>query len=186
MSLYDPRFKMSKSDQHERSRIQINDHPDEIAKKVRLAETDSEVGIAYDPDKRPGVSNLLVIFSNLDDQGRSVEELVQIYKATGKKAFKEEVTATIVQSLTETRERYNALMDPGRASYLDEVTYEGYVKARKHAKKTMESIREVFGWVNVDKRARSFWVKEQLHSRTASHSKAVEGLSRRMQDVSLV
>ena len=63
MSLRDPFQKMSKSDNMEGSRINLNDSPDHIRKKVRKAVTDCTSEITFSPDKRPGVSNLISIYS---------------------------------------------------------------------------------------------------------------------------
>ena len=64
MSLQDPTRKMSKSDPED-TYIAILDKPDVIRKKVRRAKTDSESSVVYDPENKPGVSNLLSIMSAL-------------------------------------------------------------------------------------------------------------------------
>ena len=71
MSLQDPSRKMSKSDPEE-TFISLLDPPDAIRRKVRRAVTDSEADIRFDPENKPGVSNLLSIIAALT--GQSVEE----------------------------------------------------------------------------------------------------------------
>src|SRR5690606_37152122 len=63
MSLQDPTKKMSKSDENEKATIYLLDDAKKIEKKIKSAVTDSEGTVAYDPENRPGISNLLTIYS---------------------------------------------------------------------------------------------------------------------------
>ncbi len=145
MSLKEPHLKMSKSHHDFRSRIQINDAPEIIADKIRLALTDSMTGVSYDPGHRPGVSNLLTIMSRLDEQGRTVEDLAQIYNTMSMRQFKATVTNTISESLTNIRERYNHIMDNLETHYLDDIAIEGSNTARQQANEMMSAVRQVTG-----------------------------------------
>lgn len=145
MSLKDPQLKMSKSHDDARSRIHINDAPRIIGDKIRLALTDSIKGVSYDPVHRPGVSNLLAIMSYFDDQGRTIEELVQSCSNMSMREFKTEATKCISDGLASIRERYNSLINAERGSYLDDVITDGSIKARMEAKKTMAAVRDVIG-----------------------------------------
>ncbi len=145
MSLKDPNMKMSKSHADTRSRIRINDSTYDIATKVRLAVTDSLAGVTYQPEERPGVSNLLAIMSYLDDPGRSCEELADLHHEKSMRKFKDEVIRTTDRALAGIRERYNHLLGDAQGEYLDEVAREGAVKAKRIAENTMSTVRRVVG-----------------------------------------
>ena len=145
MSLKEPRLKMSKSHQDFRSRIHINDSPEIIGDKIRLALTDSTTGVSYDPDNRPGVSNLLALASHLDQQGRTAEELAQACKTMDMRQFKAMVSTVISESLTSTRDKYNRIMNTDDTHYLDDIAIEGSNKARRQADRIMAAVRQVTG-----------------------------------------
>lgn len=136
---------MSKSHRDFRSRIQINDSPEVISDKVRLALTDSITGVYYDPENRPGVSNLLAIMSYLDEQGRTADELGQNCKPLNMQQFKAVVTSVISESLAGIRERFNRIMTNDTSHYLEDIAVEGSNKARRQADKTMAAVREASG-----------------------------------------
>ncbi|CAF9932010.1 MAG: Tryptophan--tRNA ligase, mitochondrial [Alectoria fallacina] len=145
MSLKEPRLKMSKSHQDLRSRIQINDGAEIIGDKIRLALTDSITGVSYDPEHRPGVSNLLAIMSYFDEEGRTAEELAQACKSLSMRQFKATATKAISESLASTRDKYNRIMNHDETHYLDDIATEGSNKARRQADKTMAAVRQVIG-----------------------------------------
>lgn len=145
MSLKEPRLKMSKSHQDFRSRININDDPEVIGDKIRLALTDSTTGVSYDPEHRPGVSNLLVIMSHLDEQGRTAEELARTCNSMSMRQFKAIVTRAISEGLASTRDNYNRIMNNDETHYLDDIAMEGSSKARRQADKTMATARRAIG-----------------------------------------
>lgn len=136
---------MSKSHQDPRSRIHINDDPESIGGKIRLALTDLVPGVSYDPNSRPGVSNLLVMMSSLDAQGRSVEDLAKICDAMSMREFKAEVTLVISEGLAVIRDRYNRFVKDDRSQDLDDIANEGSNKARKQAQKIMSVVRRSVG-----------------------------------------
>ena len=145
MSLKEPKSKMSKSHADPRSRILINDSAEDIATKVRLAVTDSLPGVTYQPDLRPGVSNLLTIMSHLDDRGRSFDELADAHYDMSLREFKDAVSKTTDHALTSIRQRYNYLLKGSRGNYLDEVAKEGAVNARDMAGSILSTVRKVVG-----------------------------------------
>ena len=145
MSLKEPRLKMSKSHQDFRSRIQINDGTEIIGDKIRLALTDSITGVSFDPEHRPGVSNLLAIMSYLDGEGRTAEELAQACKSLSMRQFKATATRAISESLASTRDKYNRIINNDETHYLDDIATEGSTKARRQADKTMAAVRQVIG-----------------------------------------
>ena len=145
MSLKEPHLKMSKSHPDLRSRIHINDGPKIIGDKIRLALTDSIKGVSYDPEHRPGVSNLLAIMSYLDEEGRTAEELGQAYNFMDMQQFKATVTNIISERLAEIQEKYNRIVNNYETHYLDDIAIEGSNKARQQAEKIMTEVRQVTG-----------------------------------------
>lgn len=137
---------MSKSHEDERSRILITDKPEEIKMKVRLALTDSMEGVSYDPLVRPGVSNLLTIMTHLNGQEGNPQDLAQIHSTLSMREFKNEVTRTISNGLSDIRARYEDLMKAENAHVLEEVANEGARKAREAAEVTMTAVRNAVGF----------------------------------------
>ena len=139
MSLQDPTAKMSKSDPNVSSRILLMDDPDTIVKKVKTAVTDSGREVAYDWDAKPGVSNLLELFSFFS--GRSIDDIVGEYGDTGYGGFKAAVAEAVVEGLTPIRTRFKQLEDGDVARIMER----GALDARSRAEKSMSVVREAVG-----------------------------------------
>jgi tryptophanyl-tRNA synthetase len=107
MSLTEPRSKMSKSDEQERSRVAVLDDPDVIRKRIRSAVTDSDPEVRYDVDAKPGISNLLEIMSATT--GRSIDDLVEEFGDAGYGTFKEAVAEAVIGELAPFRAAYREL-----------------------------------------------------------------------------
>lgn len=86
MSLQEPTKKMSKSDQNKKAFITLLDEPKQIEKKIKSAVTDSDGLVKFDRENKPGVSNLLAIYSILGN--KTVEELENQYAGKGYGEFK--------------------------------------------------------------------------------------------------
>ncbi|KAJ5127531.1 hypothetical protein N7448_008310 [Penicillium atrosanguineum] len=142
MSLKEPTSKMSKSHPDERSRIILTDSPSVIHKKVKVALTDSEPTVAYDPVRRPGVSNLIEILSHFE--GVSCESIASEYHTASLRALKEHVATRVVYHLQDIRERYVSIMED-KSGYLDSVAQQGAEAAQTNAGETMRQIREAMG-----------------------------------------
>ena len=106
MSLQDPTKKMSKSDDNQKNFISLLDEPNVAAKKIKSAVTDSDGIIQFDRENKPGISNLLSIYSSLTDE--SVDALVERYKDAGYGTFKVDLSEVVKQFLSDFQERYNA------------------------------------------------------------------------------
>ncbi|HEX7097679.1 MAG TPA: tryptophan--tRNA ligase [Acidimicrobiia bacterium] len=139
MSLQDPTSKMSKSDPNPNSRILLVDDPDVIRKRIRTAVTDSETTVAYDWDRKPGISNLLEIFSFFS--GRKIDDLVDEHAEGGYGRFKEAVAEAVIDGLTPIRTRYKQLDDAEVARIMER----GALDARAKAEKSMVEIRRAVG-----------------------------------------
>lgn len=139
MSLQDPMAKMSKSDPNPSSRILLTDEPEAIVRKVKTAVTDSGREVAFDWEAKPGISNLLELFSFFT--GRKIDDLVAEYGDAGYGAFKGAVAEAIVEGLTPIRQAYKRL-DDGEVARLME---RGALDARSRAEKSMAEVRRVVG-----------------------------------------
>ncbi|KLT40840.1 Nucleotidylyl transferase [Cutaneotrichosporon oleaginosum] len=145
LSLKNPREKMSKSAANPLSRISIVDSSKDIEKKIKGAVTDAEPVITYDPAGRPGVANLLTIWSALDEAGRSPAQLADMAAAEGWGAgkLKGAVADVVVHRLAPVRDEYARIVaDPG---YIRDVAARGADRARETAEKTMVEVRKVVG-----------------------------------------
>lgn len=133
---------MSKSHADPRSRILLTDAPNEIHKKVKVALTDSEPLITYDPVRRPGVSNLIEILSHFEDV--PCEAIASEYQDASLRALKEHVAARIAHHLRDIRERYLSIMED-RTGYLDSVAQQGAEAAQASANLSMQQVRKAMG-----------------------------------------
>ncbi|KAL2816363.1 hypothetical protein BDW59DRAFT_153258 [Aspergillus cavernicola] len=142
MSLKEPALKMSKSHTDERSRITLTDSPEEVRRKIKVALTDSEPGITYDPVHRPGVSNLIELLSHLEE-GRSCDEIASEYKSASLRTLKGDLSDKISEVLSPIREKYYSLMADG--GKLDTIAEQGAQEARANAETTMKKVRGLMG-----------------------------------------
>lgn len=145
MSLRDPSQKMSKSHNDPRSKILLTDSPEDVHFKIKHAITDSIVGISFAPVERPGVSNLLQIWSHVDEEGRSPRELAEECAALKMRSFKECVADEVSKSLSEFRERFHSLTQGTSKSQLEDLALKGSQKARESANLTMQEVRSAVG-----------------------------------------
>lgn len=141
MSFKEPTLKMSKSHPDERSRILLSDTPEEIHKKIKGALTDSEPQLNYDPDNRPGVSNLIEILGHFE--GKSRDEVVSEFQHSSLRALKEHVANRVAIDLLPIREKYFAFME--NKTYLEDVANQGSQAARSNAEATMTQVKEALG-----------------------------------------
>ena len=140
MSLQEPLKKMSKSDENQRAFISMLDTPKQIEKKIKSAVTDSDNRIKYDPENKPGVSNLLVIYSSLTD--RTIPELEEEYAGKGYGVFKKDLAEVVIKTLRPIQERYEELID---SEELDRILDEGAEKANAVASETLRKMEKAMG-----------------------------------------
>ncbi|KAL4801740.1 hypothetical protein BDV18DRAFT_154791 [Aspergillus unguis] len=141
MSLKEPTVKMSKSHVDERSRIILTDSPENIRRKIKVALTDSEPGITFDPVRRPGISNLIEILSHLG--GGSCHDIASYYEGATPRALKEDLSDRLCDALSPIREKYHAVMADSHG--LDAIAEKGAQEASANAETTMRKVREVMG-----------------------------------------
>ena len=139
-SLNEPTKKMSKSDNNEKSRINLLDPENIIKKRIKSAVTDSLGTVEYDPDNRPGISNLMTIYSVIS--GKSFDELTETYKGKGYKEFKEDLGEVVYQELKPIQKRYHQLLN---SNELDEILDQGRDAANKIAYKKIMKLNDRIG-----------------------------------------
>ena len=145
MSLQQPTQKMSKSHADPRSRIILTDTPEEIRKKVMSALTDSTNSVSYDPETRPGVSNLVEMISIFDEAGRTPQEITEELSGANLRTLKETAADAINRGLGNIRERYLEVLAKDDGKYIDHVAEQGAQKARANAEETMDIVRSAVG-----------------------------------------
>jgi tryptophanyl-tRNA synthetase len=142
MDLQEPQSKMSTTLSSEQGAVYIVDSPDAIRKKFKSAVTDSGREVRYDPQEKPGVSNLLEIMSVAT--GEPIESLERRFENAGYGDFKAAVGESVVELLTPIRERYEALRADERE--LQRLLAVGAEKARRVADPTLEAMYDRMGF----------------------------------------
>lgn len=140
MSLTDPKKKMSKSDDP-KSYIPLFDSPEDIQKKIMSAETDSGKDIIYNVTKKPGISNLLTIYSLL--AGKTTQEIEKKFKGRGYGDFKKSLAKVVIDYLEPFRRKQKELQT--RDVYVKEILSKGASRAEAIAKLTMQEVRSKMG-----------------------------------------
>jgi tryptophanyl-tRNA synthetase len=145
VDLQNPTAKMSKSSSSPSGIIELLDDPAVSAKKIRSAVTDSETEVRFDEETKPGVSNLLTIYSALTD--RSIDDLEKAYAGKGYGDFKGDLAEVVVEFVTPFRTRTLELLDD-RAE-LDAVLKRGAARAREVASRTLADVYDRVGFLPV-------------------------------------
>ncbi|MGW2615478.1 tryptophan--tRNA ligase [Streptomyces sp. NPDC001500] len=141
--LQDPSIKMSKSASTPKGLINLLDEPKVTAKKVRSAVTDTDTVIRYDAENKPGVSNLLGIYSTLT--GTGVAELERQYEGKLYGALKTDLAEVVVDFVTPFRDRTQQYLDDPET--LDSILAKGAEKARAVAAETLSRTYERVGFL---------------------------------------
>lgn len=130
MSLQEPTKKMSKSDSNTKGFISLLDPPNTVAKKIKSAVTDSDGIVKYDKENKPGISNLLSIYSIFT--GKTIAELEAMYEGKGYGDFKSDLADVMVEFITPFQEKYEYYMN---SEELDRILDEGAEKdVRNHSR----------------------------------------------------
>lgn len=145
MSLSDPGAKMSKSDKDPNGSIYLMEKPEDILRKFKRAVTDSDTEncVRYDPTNKPGVANLMTIYSAVT--GKSFDEIEQEFAGKGYGAFKPAVGEAVVETLRPIREEATRIL--GDKAYLESVYRAGAQKASYVAEKTLRKVYKKVGFV---------------------------------------
>ncbi|MBD3272376.1 MAG: tryptophan--tRNA ligase [Elusimicrobia bacterium] len=148
MALDNPKKKMSKSASSRHSYISLMDSDDEIARKIKRSVTDSGTDILYDPDTKPAVSNLLVIFSEFS--GRPINELEKHYTGKGYRDFKNDLAEAAIDAIGPIRSKVTTLLKDDKRYILDTLT-QGAEKASAIASAKINRIKEMLHMGTPDK-----------------------------------
>ncbi len=141
MSLQEPEKKMSKSDLGEGS-VFLLDDPDTVRRKIKRAVTDSETEIRFDPDSKPGVSNLLSIISALS--GESIDSICNELNGQGYGALKNRAADVSIAALEPLQAEYKRLI--AEKDYLLKIINDNAQKASCLAAKTLRKVQKKIGF----------------------------------------
>ena len=143
MSLQEPQKKMSKSDENVNGYIGILDSPETIVRKFRRAVTDSDALVAYDMESKPGIGNLLSIYSSVT--GKAYAAIEAEFDGKGYGDFKTAVGETVAETLRPVQMRYRELMNS--KDYLQQVMGEGAAQANHLARGTLQKVYKKLGLI---------------------------------------
>ena len=143
MSLGNPTGKMSKSDPN--GCVFLLDKPEDIARKFKRAVTDSDTEhcVRYAPDEKPGVANLMSIYSSVT--GKTYNEIEKEFDGMGYGVFKPAVGEAVIEALRPVREEAERII--ADKAYLQQVYTEGAQKATYIARKTLRKVYKKVGLV---------------------------------------
>ena len=140
MALDDPTSKMSKSAENIHSRISLLDEDSKIKKSIMRATTDSDGEIRFDPENKPGVSNLLSIYSAFS--GESIDDIVAKYAGCGYGDFKKDLVGITQEAVAPIKQNFNEIRE---SDELKAILRDGAEKANTIAEKTMKKFKDHFG-----------------------------------------
>lgn len=145
MSLTNPSAKMSKSENEDTGRVLVMDTPETIMRQFKRAITDSDTEncVHYDKENKPGVSNLMTIYSACT--GKSFQEIEAEFAGCGYGKFKPAVGEAVVETLRPIREEATRIMKD--KAYLEQVYRDGAEKAGCVAEKTLRKVYKKVGFV---------------------------------------
>ena len=140
MALDDPTSKMSKSAQTIHSRISLVDEDHQINKSIMRATTDSDGEIRFDVENKPGISNLLNIYSAFS--GEDIDNIVAKYSGKGYGDFKKDLVGITQEALAPIKKNFDEIRE---SQELIDILREGAEKAGAIAEKTMKRVKKNFG-----------------------------------------
>ena len=139
-----PTEKMSKSDEDASGRIDISDSSDLISKKIKKAVTDSRSAITYDPDNRPGVSNLIEIHAAFNNT--TVQDVEEDFRNRDTLGLKNSLTDLLVDKLGPIRDEYVKVC--GDQIYLNSLISMGNERAKSVANPVYQEVRKLVGFIS--------------------------------------
>lgn len=142
MSLQEPTKKMSKSDEDHNASISLMDDADTIIRKFKRAMTDSDAEVRFDQELKPGISNLMTIYSAVT--GMSMEAIQQEFEGKGYGDFKMRVGEAVVEELRPMHERFEQLSKD--KAYIDSIIKKNADTANYLATKTLRKVQKKVGF----------------------------------------
>ncbi|WFE26604.1 tryptophan--tRNA ligase [Solwaraspora sp. WMMD791] len=143
LDLQEPTAKMSKSSSSPAGIIDLLEDPARSAKKIRSAVTDTGREILYDPENKPGISNLLTIYAALT--GRTLDELTAAYQGRGYGDLKKDLAEVVVEFVAPIQQRTRGYLDD--PAQLDKLLAVGAEKARTVAAGTLATVYDRVGFL---------------------------------------
>ncbi len=140
MSLQNPKKKMSKTDDP-RGCLGLFDEPEEIKKKIMSAVTDTGRTINYVPEKKPGISNLITIYSLFSE--KTMKDVEKKFKGKGYADFKKSLAELLINSLEPFRRKRKELL--AREVYVKEILNQGAKRAQVIAQSTLGDVKKKMG-----------------------------------------
>ena len=140
MSLTDPTKKMSKSDDNPKSVIYLLDDLKVVSNKIKSAVTDSDTKIIFDMVNKPGISNLLTIYSLITNN--SIKALEDKYIDSNYQTFKSDLALLVVDYLAPIQARYQAIL---KSKDLDDILDSGRDKAAFIAGRKIDKVYKRIG-----------------------------------------
>jgi tryptophanyl-tRNA synthetase len=140
MSLDDPASKMSKSAENIHSRISLLDDANKIKKSIMRATTDSEGSVRFDFENKPGISNLMNIYSAFSGMG--VPDIEKKYSGCGYGEFKKDLVDVTVEAILPIQQRYHQIRE---SEELTSILKDGAERANAISERTLNRVKEKFG-----------------------------------------
>ncbi len=141
MDLIDPTKKMSKSSENQNGVIRLLDDLDVIRKKIMRATTDSEMNVKYDPENKPGISNLITIYASI--LNKTIEEVEEEFMDSNYGTFKKAVADVVVEEISRIQNKYNEYIN---SDVIDKILEEGKQRSRILAKAKYEAVKNKVGF----------------------------------------
>ncbi len=143
MSLQEPTAKMSKSDENENAVVTMLDDKDAIIRKFKRAVTDSDTEVRFDVENKPGVSNLLSIYSCFT--GKTIEQAQNEFSGKGYGDFKIKVAESVIEGIAPIQSEQQRIAKD--KAYMDEVLKDGAMRACRIAYKTLDKVYKKVGFI---------------------------------------
>ena len=143
MDLRNPLSKMSKTAEHRQGTIFLSDSNDQIAKKISRAITDSGKEIIFDPQAKPGISNLLVIQAVIE--GQPLDTIVERYRHSNYGKLKSDTAEIVIAELQPVRDKIEQLL--AERQYLQQILTAGGQQAGQTAQQTLDRVHQALGIV---------------------------------------
>ncbi len=140
MDLQNPTKKMSKSTENPKGVVFLLEDLESARKKIMSAVTDSDNIIKYDSENKPGIANLITIYTCLTN--KSISEVEEIFQNDNYGTFKSKVADEVIKLLQKIQERYNEII---KGNYIDEVLNQGLQRAEEIAKKKAIEVYQKLG-----------------------------------------
>ena len=142
-SLTDPTAKMGKSDSGDAGAVFILDTPETIMRKFKRAVTDSDTEVRFDVENKPGVSNLLSIYSCFT--GKTIEQAQNEFSGKGYGDFKIKVAESVIEGIAPIQSEQQRIAKD--KAYMDEVLKDGAMRACRIAYKTLDKVYKKVGFI---------------------------------------